>query len=177
MGGKLQVESKINGGSTFKFVLAFEIPTQMNNQDIITFTTFDNLRVLLAEDNRINMLVAKKQLEKWGIQVDEAENGEVAYNKFLNSYYDVVLMDMEMPVMDGLTATGKIRETNKEIPIMALTAASFENMHDFLIEKGLNGFIKKPFSPIELNKKIFDAVNTTIDGKVLRSSRVSAMVG
>jgi CheY-like chemotaxis protein len=172
MGSKLMVHSIINEGSSFEFILELDMINDLSNVgNVDTIKKFDNLRILLAEDNKINMLVAKKQLEKWGIVVDEAENGLVALNKFNSHNYDVILMDMEMPVMDGLTSTEKIREINKEIPIMALTAASFENMNDYLREKGLNGFIKKPFNPAELNKKIYDAVLTTIDKNVLHSSR------
>ncbi len=171
MGSKLEVNSILNEGSCFKFILELDL---MNSNDetgnIEIIKNFDNLRILLAEDNKINMLVAKNQLKKWGIIVDEAENGLVAFKKFNTNTYDLILMDMEMPVMDGLTATEKIREVNKEIPIMALTAASFENMNEYLREKGLNGFIKKPFNPAELNKKIHDAVLTTIDKNVLHST-------
>jgi signal transduction histidine kinase/CheY-like chemotaxis protein len=172
MGSKLVVNSVINKGSSFTFILELDtINNKSNIGNIDTIKKFDNLRILLAEDNKINMLVAKKQLEKWGIIVDEAENGLAALNKFNAHNYDLILMDMEMPVMDGLTSTEKIREINKEIPIMALTAASFENMNDYLREKGLNGFIKKPFNPAELNKKIHDAVLTTIDKNVLHTTR------
>jgi CheY-like chemotaxis protein len=78
----------------------------------------------------------------------------VALNKMKDKKFDLVLMDLEMPVMDGLTAVGKIREFNTKIPIIALTAASFENLQFDLQKVGLNDFVQKPFRPEELYNKI-----------------------
>jgi signal transduction histidine kinase/CheY-like chemotaxis protein len=158
MGGQLKVESVAGKGSKFSFSLIFQCrqeqalkppAKQMQHLD-----PFDNLRVLLAEDNTINRMVAKKILEKWNIEVHQAENGEAALRQMELHQFDLVLMDMEMPVMDGLTAVAHIRKTNSTIPIIALTAASFDDMQNFLRNNGLNDYVQKPFTPEELNQKI-----------------------
>jgi signal transduction histidine kinase/CheY-like chemotaxis protein len=155
MGGSLKVNSILQQGTCFSFELNFEVlKSDAVHQDVDQIRDFSKLRILIAEDNKINMLVAKKQLEKWNVLVEEAENGEIAYSKFMSNNYDLILMDMEMPVMDGLETTQMIRKQNMDIPIIALTAGSFENMHDYLVEKGLNDYVRKPFAPLELNKKI-----------------------
>jgi signal transduction histidine kinase len=163
MGGKLEVKSKEKKGSSFSFELAFDYYSNTHNKQTSHETekeySFDNLKVLVAEDNKINMLVAKKNLQKWNIEVSEAENGKIAYEKFIKQKFDLILMDMEMPIMDGLTAVALIRKTNTEIPIIALTAASFENMHQYLRDRGLNDYVQKPFMPKELNHKISRLIN------------------
>jgi signal transduction histidine kinase/ActR/RegA family two-component response regulator len=159
MGGNLQVQSSLNAGTCFRFEMTFVTVSKLEARDqSMDIRNFGNIRILLAEDNKINMIVARKQLEKWGILVEEAENGLVAFNKFKANHYDLILMDMEMPIMDGLASTKMIRNINPDIPILALTAASFENMHEFLKEKGLNDFVSKPFSPHDLNTKIYNNV-------------------
>ncbi len=163
MGGKLEVKSKEKKGSSFSFELVFDYYNyETNGVEHVAeeaMYMFDNLKVLVAEDNKINMLVARKNLQKWNIEVQEAENGKIACEKFAKQKFDLILMDMEMPVMDGLTAVELIRKTDTEIPIIALTAASFENMHQYLRDKGLNDYLQKPFMPKELNQKINRLIN------------------
>jgi signal transduction histidine kinase/PAS domain-containing protein len=163
MGGKLDVKSKEKKGSSFSFNLVFDYYNNETNDEVTateeTMYLFDNLKVLVAEDNKINMLVARKNLQKWNIEVQEAENGKIACEKFAQHKFDLILMDMEMPIMDGLTAVEFIRKTDTEIPIIALTAASFENMHQYLRGKGLNDYVQKPFMPKELNQKINRLIN------------------
>ncbi len=158
MHSKLEVESKPGTGSNFSFEMLFECNTQEStaqvNHELYEMASFADMHVLVAEDNMINMMVVQRILEKWNMHVYKAENGEVALQKMTEQKFDLVLMDMEMPVMDGLTAVAAIRKTNAQIPIIALTAASFDNMHEFLIEKGLNDYVQKPFRPEELHQKI-----------------------
>jgi signal transduction histidine kinase/ActR/RegA family two-component response regulator len=158
MGGKLNVQSIPGKGSSFYFALTFECRQEQDmkplKKELQHLEPFSNLKVLLAEDNIINRMVAKKILEKWNIEVYQAENGEVALALMEQHQFDLILMDMEMPVMDGLTAVKKIRQTNSTIPIIALTAASFDDMHSFLRNNGLNDYVQKPFNPEELNQKI-----------------------
>jgi signal transduction histidine kinase/CheY-like chemotaxis protein len=159
MGGRLLVKSTPGSGSEFSFQLLFQCNTEAQGQEkqdqiLQDMSPLHNLRVLVAEDNNINMLVVSRILAKWGITACPAENGAAALQKMAEQPFDLVLMDMEMPVMDGLTAVKKIRETNTTMPIIALTAASFENMHDFLQANGINDFVQKPFNPKELHLKI-----------------------
>jgi two-component system, sensor histidine kinase and response regulator len=108
------------------------------------------LKILLCEDNEVNMKVAATILKRFGFQLDFAENGQEALNKFLYAKYDVILMDCMMPVMDGFQATRKIREVEKEfnvtdpILICALTANAGEDDRKKCLESGMNDFISKP---------------------------------
>jgi CheY-like chemotaxis protein len=113
-----------------------------------------NTKILLAEDNKINQIVAKRFLEKWNATVTIVENGKQAVEATLANHYDIILMDLDMPIMDGYEATTLIKEQDATIPIIALTAASFENMQEYLIKKGFVDVVQKPFMPDEFYKKL-----------------------
>ena len=135
-------------------------------------STNKKLRVLLCEDNEVNMKVASTILKRLGFQIDLAENGQEAVNKFIHVKYDLILMDCMMPVMDGLEATKKIREIEKEtkttdpILIFALTANNSEDDKNKCLESGMNDFTTKPIKReiIEnlVNKWIFKS-NSSFD--------------
>ena len=112
----------------------------------------------MVEDNKINVLVVKKFLNKWNLNIDTAENGEIALEMVQNTDYKLVLMDLEMPVMDGYTATQKIRELKpskfKELPIIALSASAISDFRIKAIKVGMNEFVTKPFNPGELHNVI-----------------------
>ncbi len=111
------------------------------------------VKILLAEDNPINQRVAVKILEKKNYTVDVAENGQMAMQALEKDQYDVVLMDVQMPEMDGLTATKAIRKLNsavKDIPIIAMTANAMKGDEEMCLESGMNDYISKPFKPVEL---------------------------
>jgi signal transduction histidine kinase len=160
MNGTMEVDSIHGKGSCFSFDIVFECTHEQvtvaatPQKKITDFAAFNKLEVLIAEDNAVNLLVAKNILSKWNIVVTNAENGQVALNRLKEKKFDLVLMDLEMPVMDGLTAVSKIREFNSTIPIIALTAASFENLQFDLQKAGLNDFVQKPFRPEDLYNKI-----------------------
>jgi CheY-like chemotaxis protein len=123
-----------------------------------------SLKVLVVEDNEVNQLVASKYLQKWGIYPDLADNGRIAVEKAKQNSYDLILMDLQMPEMDGYEATKSIRLLNPhyaEIPIIALTAASFGEIKEKVANAGLNEFITKPFSPTEL----FDIISKYSEAK------------
>ena len=109
-------------------------------------------RVLLVEDNEINQEVAFGLLEDAKVQVDLAENGEVAIRMVQDNQYDLVLMDMQMPVMDGIEATQVIRSDPRfgDLPIIAMTANAMAADRDRCIEAGMNDHIAKPIEPEEL---------------------------
>jgi len=114
------------------------------------------LKVLLAEDNKVNQLVATSALEKLGCSYELAENGEQAIEKLKEQNFDVVLMDCQMPVMDGYTATKTIRETEEKlnarpIPIIALTAGAMESDRQQCFQAGMNNYLTKPFTQEQLS--------------------------
>ena len=116
-------------------------------------------RVLVVEDNAINQKVAQGLLKKFGVQVDLAANGEEALNSLENLPFDLVLMDCQMPVMDGYEATQKIRHSeskvlNREIPIIAMTANSMQGDRDKCLAVGMDDFISKPINPNKVQEAL-----------------------
>jgi CheY-like chemotaxis protein len=99
-------------------------------------------------------MIANRFLEKWGAKVTLADNGKEALEAATADKYDIILMDLDMPVMDGYQSTALIKEDNPGIPIIALTAASFDDMQAYLVKKGFVDVVQKPFMPDELYKKI-----------------------
>lgn len=122
--------------------------------DAIDSAILQGVRVLLVEDYLINVKMAQRFMHKWGIVVDAAENGQIAINKFQTGQYDLVLMDLEMPIMDGYTATEAIRGLNAVVPILALTASAPFSNEDRAYAVGMTDYVSKPFNPGELFEKI-----------------------
>ncbi|MDR0946376.1 MAG: response regulator [Ruminococcus sp.] len=104
----------------------------------------DSKRILLVEDIELNRMIVEGLLEDTGCVIDEAENGQIAVDLVKENKYDIILMDMQMPVMDGLTATREIRKFNEVVPIIAMTANAFKEDADRCIEAGMNSHIGKP---------------------------------
>jgi signal transduction histidine kinase/CheY-like chemotaxis protein len=158
MNSKLNVESELGKGSTFSFEVKLKkssfVPSSKFDLNAIVNYSLPGTRILLAEDNKINQIVAKRFLEKWNMTVTIVENGKEAVNATLVNEYDIILMDLDMPIMDGYEATALIREQDTTIPILALTAASFENMQEYLLKKGFVDVVQKPFMPDEFYKKL-----------------------
>ncbi len=162
MGGELRAESEFNKGSRFYFEVC--LPVHYSHKKIRVReveNTFDDeqlkgIRVLIAEDNPINMKIASRFLDKWGIIYEKANNGLEAVSLFEKNKFDLVLMDLEMPEMDGYGALNAIRGMNSNIPAIAFTAAVFDNMKESLSDKGFNGFIQKPFRPQDLQAKLVE---------------------
>jgi CheY-like chemotaxis protein len=117
-------------------------------------TNLGHLNILLAEDDAMNVIVLTKFLQRWGVVCDVARNGKEAVEKCQSREYDVILMDMYMPVMTGIEATKLIREFNKEVKIFALTADTSAEMREQTLQCGLDDFVTKPFNPEELYQKL-----------------------
>jgi len=158
----IQVESEPGKGSRFYFTLAFRnscLKHISDTDDIgkINYEKLKGKKVLLVEDNEINRLVAYKFLRKWGMEITEAGNGKEALEHLQKNTFDLVLMDLQMPVIDGYEATRLIRSSmpsGKTIPIVALTASLMNEVQEKIITSGMNDLILKPFNPGELYSKI-----------------------
>ncbi|GAB3503431.1 hypothetical protein GCM10027442_04450 [Emticicia fontis] len=156
-GSKIQVESKVGEGSNFYFTINLKATSQpttiVRKEEVFDQHTLKGTKVLLVEDYPINIKIATRFLEKWGMHYDTAANGKIAVEKLATNDYQIVLMDLLMPEMDGYTATENIRKFDKRTPIIALTA-SVLNTQDRVYQVGMNGFVTKPFNPKELFQKI-----------------------
>ncbi len=160
----IYIESELGVGSKFFFHLNFkkstaEIREEAKQSGDLKFNLAGKT-ILLVEDVEFNVMIAQRMLKNWNAQVELAENGEVAVEKVKNKNYDLILMDIQMPVMDGYTATKKIREFNISVPIVALTASVITtDMEAKAIEIGMNGCVSKPFNPNDLYAIIAEKIS------------------
>jgi signal transduction histidine kinase/CheY-like chemotaxis protein len=156
MESRIHVESIHGEGSVFSFELDLHKANTENLSQIAsgTLQPFNGIKVLIAEDNKINLMVIKRFLNSWGIDTASAENGEIALAMAKTNKYDLILMDLNMPIMDGKTASVHIREFDKDIPIIAITANTGENLKSELLTFGINDYIPKPFVPDVLHNVI-----------------------
>ncbi len=162
--GKITVRSEENAGSTFIVLVPYAIgkastifTSTLASQKLQDSTLTKRLQVLLVEDNDINRLYAKSILKNWQCEVDIAENGLVAIEKVKSGDYDLVLMDIQMPVMDGYEATKTIRlleGAKRDVPIVALTANATRPDIEKCLASGMNDYLPKPFTPDDLHRKI-----------------------
>ncbi|WP_296704219.1 ATP-binding protein, partial [Algoriphagus sp.] len=156
MGGTIQLESEVGKGSRFYFELDFDLDEEqsfLKKSKKEDFTEPGTLNLLMAEDNDVNALVLGKIIKKWGYCYERVYNGEEAIKAVEKKKFDCVLMDIQMPVMDGFDATVAIKSFS-DIPIIALTAASKLEIMDKIDECGFDGFVAKPIDAVELFKKI-----------------------
>lgn len=163
--GSIAVESIEHKGSCFVVRIPYSIAkseglkkVNLKKLQSVEGKPFNELNILLVEDNDINRLYARSILKQWHCEVDIAENGLVAIEKIKNNSYDVVLMDVQMPVMDGYEATRAIRAMDSHIrntPILALTANATKADVEKCLASGMNDYLPKPFTPDDLYRKIF----------------------
>ena len=161
-GGNISLVSTLGKGSVFTFSLEYSVPVaDMKSVDQASAETMKGLngkRILVAEDNKINFFVANKFLESWGVIVTHVENGSQALEEVNRNEYDLILMDLHMPVMDGIEATRIIRNSSdariSQMPIVALTAAVMSENSDKIEDLAINDYVLKPFKPKDLYDRI-----------------------
>ncbi|RZJ30186.1 MAG: response regulator [Flavobacterium sp.] len=156
LGGQIRLESKVGKGSTFSFGLKFGLGSAMNVEENKEYdeTVFINKKILLIEDNKINQMITKKMLENKQMLVEIIDNGEDAIEAVKNNYYDLVLMDVHLPGINGTIATQSIRTFDTHTRIIALTAISLNENREMLLSYGMNDVITKPFDPENFYKVI-----------------------
>ncbi|WP_107038047.1 PAS domain S-box protein [Brumimicrobium mesophilum] len=170
MGGKMHVESTKSVGTTCSFTLTLPIGDQellVSKSKRIEAQSFRGMKALLVEDNEMNRFIAIQSLDYLGFETTEAENGKIAIDKIKNENFNLVLMDIQMPIMDGVEATTYIREKLKiDTPIIALTANAFKHDIDLYLSKGMNDFITKPYDEQDFFVKIEHVLNLAFTNKI-----------
>ncbi len=168
-GGSLTVTSTINEGSVFSFILDFnktDAEAELDSELLELKTEIKNIKVLVVEDIPLNQLLMKTVLEDFGFECDIAGNGKIAVEKIQDKTYDIILMDLQMPVMNGFEATEFIRnKINSDIPIIALTAdvTTVDLAKCKLV--GMDDYIAKPVDERVLYTKMIGLINKKIDLK------------
>jgi PAS domain S-box-containing protein len=165
-GGTLSVSSQEGVGTDCKFSLQLNNPIIDTGKKEIYIDLEDDslkhegIRILVADDNEMNQIVAQDSLEKIGYKVQIAESGKECVDLFIKGNYDLILMDVQMPIMNGLDATREIRLLDSDIPILAMTASVMEHDKIKCLEAGMNQMIAKPIKTKELNAIISEYLRT-----------------
>lgn len=155
----ISVTSELGKGTSFIFAIAFNIaPKTIGHQAMtpavagLTFS-LTGMNILVVDDNKMNLMIATRFLRKWNAAADEALNGEIAVNMANNNKYNLIIMDLQMPVMDGFEATAIIKKLHPDIPIIALTADAMPETYNKALEAGMSDYLTKPFAPEALFEK------------------------
>ena len=163
-GGFITVESELNKGTSFSVNLPMNFPDKeeylhhRNNNEDHHIQLPGKLKILVVEDNEINQLIINKLLNDWGVEITNAGNGVEAIDMIRDHMFDIVLMDIEMPEMNGYEATSRIRkqlpDPKNKIPILAMTAHASAKEKEKCFASGMNDYISKPFDPADVRIKI-----------------------
>jgi len=176
MGSEIQVQSTLGQGSTFSFTVRFE-KAKSEEPEMISGISREfakellaDRRILLVEDNETNLQVARELLEQAGLEVVTAANGLEAVERVAKERFDGILMDLQMPVMDGLTATRKIRKGSSPpgLPILAMTANALAADREECLAAGMNDHIAKPIKPEILYKTLVHRLRPDVDVNVFQ---------
>lgn len=175
-GGTLDVVSELGIGTTFSFDLKLEVAEESGTKEATGYPILDNelplkgLDVLTVEDDKINQRIIKKLLQGWGANVTLAENGLEGYSKSITDSFDLILMDLHMPLMDGFEAIEKIREKDGKTPIIACSADIFEDSRKLAFGKGVCSYTTKPIDKEDLKKVVL----STLANDVLASDKIKS---
>lgn len=168
MGGNIAIDSTPGVGTTVFFCVTFGIPPELEADQPQaargTDASLSDLRVLVAEDERVNAMMIQTLLQKHGMDVTCVENGEEAVAMLTATTFDVVLMDIQMPIMDGVAATRAIRNAHgkyADIPVIALTAHAMSGDRERFMGEGFSGYISKPVEIDELLEILQETVHGT----------------
>jgi signal transduction histidine kinase/CheY-like chemotaxis protein/HPt (histidine-containing phosphotransfer) domain-containing protein len=174
LGGEIKVESQKNVGSTFKFCLSMPEANEQSKNETRVHSDLSGQNVLIVEDNELNRFLAVTILKKWNAIIHIAENGEEAVAAVKDKNIDIVLMDIQMPVMDGVAASLAIRnELKSNVPIIALTANALESEKEKCWQAGMNEYITKPYNPEFLLEKIIFLIENNSKSEDQNSENIS----
>jgi CheY-like chemotaxis protein/nitrogen-specific signal transduction histidine kinase len=161
-GGEITVKSEINKGTVFTFWIPYTITTQTlevseSVDSVCNMEYLSKLKVLLVEDSLLNVQLVSSLFSENNLNLQVAENGRLCLQMLKENEYDIVLMDMEMPVMNGYEATNEIRQTLKSnIPIIAITAHAMAGERERCLNLGMNDYVSKPINSVLLFEKMFE---------------------
>ena len=174
LGGEIKVESEKNVGSTFKFCLSMPEAAEQEKSVTVAQSDLTGKNVLIVEDNELNRFLAVTILKKWNANIHIAINGVEAVNAVQKKEIDIVLMDIQMPIMDGVAAAIAIRnELNSNVPIIALTANALESEKEKCWQAGMNEYITKPYNPEFLLEKIIFLIENSSNTEDQNSEHIS----
>jgi signal transduction histidine kinase/CheY-like chemotaxis protein len=170
-GGEIKLESELGKGSAFFFEIGLPYSVEMTaNKVVEPLLTPDisaDTRVLLVDDNATNLMLATRLLERKNIQFDLASNGQEALDQYFANRYDLIFMDLRMPVMDGFEATMLIRAVDSHVPIVALTASAFEDEKERALASGFSDYLVKPFLPPDFYAMLY--ANVGVSGAAMQA--------
>ncbi|MDP2827886.1 MAG: ATP-binding protein [Sulfuricellaceae bacterium] len=176
MGGRIWLDSAEGEGSTFHFMMSLKIDRNeaARPAPVLASPTLEEplkgaWNILLAEDNVINQKLAVTLLEKRGHRVMVVENGALVQSALENFHFDLILMDVQMPVMDGLEATRRLRESGCKLPVVAMTANAMQGDQDRCLAVGMNAYISKPLN----RERMFAVMAEIMDGRQIVSEVVA----
>ncbi len=169
-GGELWVESRLHKGTSFRFILPYKKHETMlpedKKQTSANYHSLGKRNILVAEDVELNQFLAKHIMQAWGFEVTIADNGRKAVEALEKNNYDLILMDIQMPEMDGISATKYIRQmadTNKAlIPVIALTANALKGDSDIYLAAGMNDYLSKPFT----EESLFNVIKRNLPQRI-----------